>query len=819
MPTRQARWTSAVCLSVLAGLSATAGWLDTPVRAEGSLGITATAEGFAVESGAYSWRISREQFTVVESASAEGRPRLTAGRATVRLMGRELAFGPPTEGDAGDDWVELRGWVTPESHLWYVARYQFFPARPFCRLVVTLTDRHDAVLDEPREEGAVSRRLGKLADTLASWWSGPERPRTEPWSSGPGDPRWKQRRVHRWRLTIGAPAGHPAQATQRNSFDGSADDEPRVDVASASGSSYQWKPQLELDPARYQLSHSVGDPRNRVTWYPMYTGTARLDALYTGFEHRYKGALGVTYEVRDASGRVVEVLGDQVPGPGVVELGTYDLDDESYAAVVATGRGVEPRAIAGALRVTPRGTGTPFEIPLGRRHPGILVDGPVVLAVKDFWQHHPISLFRTRDGIGWQAIERPELLGPGMGLTLESLISIGGREEEARSLLYEPPERELPDWVHPIDGSMARPGEASQSYDELLRTFADTYPEYLERQDSMGWRNWGDYQIGGSYTSESGPVEQWANLQYDLPYGLLLAWLRTGDQRLWRHAQASVRHLMDIDLVKFQPLPVKLNGLVYRKGETPLERSHVASEPVVDQGFGFRSLLLYHALVGELWARDLARQHIRQLAWYGQHRPSFVRFGDRPAAWMLRGALAGAEHFPDDGSYDYASIADALVREILDYHRTAGRLPGGQPVWQGQLIEALALYHARTGRKDVAELIEGGVRHLLERCLRRSASGDYEFAYSLGSREASEPFTVKRWTDDSNYAFLWLSSIGYAYFLSGDTALAEHGRDLFVYAREELAGEPSPRPWTSALAFPHGFIHYSGNDSLPDATP
>jgi hypothetical protein len=483
--------------------------------------------------------------------------------------------------------------------------------------------------------------------------------------------------------------------------------------------------------------------------------------------------------------------------------------------LAATGSGKEPQAIAGSLRVTPQGGGKPFEIPLGRRHPGVLADGPVMLAVKDFWQHHPISLFRTRDAIGWEAIERPELLGPGMSLTLESLVSIDGGEREGRALLYRPPERNLPSWLHPIDGSLA-PGAIPGRYDELLRSFAETYPAVLEGQDSFGWRNWGDYQIGGSYTSDSGPVEQWANLQYDLPYGLLLAWLRTGDAGLWQHAQASVRHLMDIDLVKFQPFPVKLNGLVYRKGEMPRERSHVAAEPVVDQGFGFRSLLLYHHLTGESWARELARQHIRQLAWYGKNRLPFVRFGDRPAAWMLRGALAGAEHFPDDAAYDYRAVADALVAEILAYHRTAGRLPGGQPVWQGQLIEALALYHARTGRRDVAEVITSYTRFLLERCMRRKPDGTYEFAYSLQSREAEVPFGVKSWTNEDNYAFLWLASIAYAHALSGDRFFAERGRELFDYAVSRLGRERSPRPWTSALAFPHYFLHEFG-EAVPTA--
>ena len=184
--------------------------------------------------------------------------------------------------------------------------------------------------------------------------------------------------------------------------------------------------------------------------------------------------------------------------------------------------------------------------------------------------------------------------------------------------------------------------------------------------------------------------------QYDLPNGLLIAWLRTGDPSLWRYAQASVRHLMDLDLVKFYPFLDKLNGLVYRKGEMRRQRSHIDAEPITDQGFAFRSLLLYWQLTGETWARDLAKQNIDRLVFYAVTRPQFVLHGGRPTAWMLRAALAGAEWFPKDRNNQYQLVADSIVRQLLDYYRDHKRLPGTQPVWQAQMIEGLAEYQRRT---------------------------------------------------------------------------------------------------------------------------
>jgi hypothetical protein len=385
------------------------------------------------------------------------------------------------------------------------------------------------------------------------------------------------------------------------------------------------------------------------------------------------------------------------------------------------------------------------------------------------------------------------------------MVSIDGRAHDAQVLLYAPPPRKLPPWVHPVDGSLAG-GEFGGRYDRLLRLFAQRHTEDLESQDSFGWRNWGDYQIGTSYINGGQRYEDWANLQYDLPFGLLLAWLRTGDPTLWRYGQASVRHLMDIDLVKFSPYGDKLNGLVYRKGEMARPNSHVSSEPIVDQAFAFRSLLLYHALTGEAWARDLAKQSIERLAWYAA-RGSFIEWGDRPLAWMLRGVLAGAQHFRGESSYDFAHLADTIVDGIMRFYRKYGQLPGIQPVWQGQLVEGLIQYYELTHRLDVRDVIISHARYLVSQALRRRSDGEFEYLYCFGKHgRVTEGCATAEWSSEYNYGLLWLSSIAYAYSLTKDPALARAARDIFAQAEARLATEGSTRVWSSALGFPHLFL-------------
>jgi hypothetical protein len=427
------------------------------------------------------------------------------------------------------------------------------------------------------------------------------------------------------------------------------------------------------------------------------------------------------------------------------------------------------------------------------------------MAVKDFWQHHPMTLFRTDKTIGWQAIETPELYTGGMGLTIETLISLDGPAAAATAALYAPPKRELSPKHHDIDGTLAK----NARYDALLKIFAGRFWADLEREDSFGWRNWGDYQIGVSYMGKDGPVEDWANLQYDLPNGLLMAWMRTGDPALWHMAQASIRHLMDIDLVKFYPFMDKLNGLVYRKGEMARPRSHIGAEPITDQGFAFRSLFTYYQLTGEEWARDLAKQNIDRLVYYAVSRPRFVLFGDRPTGWMLRAALAGAEYFPEEAKR-YQEVADKIVAQLVEYYKENKRLPGMQAVWQGQMVEGLAEYHRRTGRADVAEVIAGHVRHLLTDCTRKKPDGSYElmYCYTPDGGDCKTP----QWAGEENYVFLWLSGIAYAAKLTHDPFFSKWADTLFAYGENKMREHRDIRSWTSLLAYPFLYVG-TGTDS------
>ena len=596
------------------------------------------ADAVTVATGRYQWQLSTKTFDVVHAASVGGKARLGPGRATVEALGGHVVFGAPTEVKTGGDWVELRGWADRDKHLWYVARYQFWAGQPDARLVLTLTDRHD---QSPGEQS---------------------------------DKYWQHRTLARWRLEVGAPGGHPSQVTQHSSYSFSSPGGPWLEVISKSGAPYQWALD-EMDTSRgfFQLVHAAGDPANQIVWHPGVTGPVELTAVVKPYQSgaAYLAARGASYEIVDAAGKVHAVAGDQAKE--TIPLGRFTLGRDSVVRLKAVSANPSCNILAGPLRVAPQ-AGKPFEITPGSRYAGVLADGPVTIALKDFWEHHPVTLFRTDATIGWQAIESPEEYTGGMGLTLETMLAIDGPSAAATTALYAPPARTLPPNWAAVDGSL----NANPKYDALIKSFSEHLGPALELMDNFGWRNWGDYQIGNSYTDRTSGenIEEWGNLQYDLPHGALLAWLRTGDPALWDFAQASVRHLMDLDLVKFYPFEEKINGLVYRKGEMSRRRSHIDAEPITAEGFAYRSLLLYYHLTGEEWARDLAKQLIDRLAYYATTRPKFVvgNGSGRDQAWMLRGPLAGAVEF---GKEPYQAVADQVVNAFVDFYK-ANRPPARQ---------------------------------------------------------------------------------------------------------------------------------------------
>ena len=214
-----------------------------------------------------------------------------------------------------------------------------------------------------------------------------------------------------------------------------------------------------------------------------------------------------------------------------------------------------------------------------------------------------------------------------MGLTIETMIAIdgaagggdGGALRAARA-------RRCRSKLHPVDGSLAHE-RRRRSLRRARRVFASHYAADLERIDSFGWRNWGDYQIGTSYTRQEGGavVEDWANLQYDLPqrpaaglaaHGRSAAVALRAGERAAPHGPRPREVLPVPGQAQRARLPQGRDAARSARTSTP-SRSSTRASPSA-------RCCSTTQLTGEKWARDLAKQNIDRLVYYASTRPHFV---------------------------------------------------------------------------------------------------------------------------------------------------------------------------------------------------
>ena len=645
-----------------------------------ALDMTETADQFQVKSGAYQWAISKSAFTVIDQASYQGIAKFEGGDARVDFLGSTSTFGPPSEFLTGNDWIELRGWADRSKQLWYVARYRFFENEPFAHLALSLMDRHDDYATD-----------------------------------GPWDDYWTDRDLSNYQVSLRTATDLEGRYfTQLSSFTGrEVGVDPDIILYANEGSPYQWRPDLAVDDL--ELIHDVTeDPSrsvgrtNSITWIPNYAGRANLTALLTPGQE-YRSAEDVVYEIQHKGG-VERLLLDQ--NSGEVEIGNFELDRNSAVSVFTESTSVQHGVVrARALRVEPLDR-EPFEITFKRLPDDVLKDGGYALGVVDLWQHHPIEVFSSGRELIVNAIAEPTRWMGGMGLTLDlAIIMDADRSQDAMKAIKAPPaHRSLPDWWSPVDGTLA----PHETYDHVVAKAHASIMEADHADDSFGWRGYGDYQIGVSYSFDHAAHQNWGGLQYDLVTGLLMGWVRTGDEDLWHRARAALRHQMDLAMTKFHAYAPKRSGHLLRKGECPKDNLITCQEGIPEFGYGYRGFLLWHHLTGEAWARDLAQQQIDALAYFGARTGDTVRSvndwlieeGSRPGGWILKALVTGATVFPE-GTKGYDDAGEGvdfpkgtsyqkLLGELLDSFVThindeIGHYPSAQPIWSGQAIEALAM--------------------------------------------------------------------------------------------------------------------------------
>ena len=168
----------------------------------------------------------------------------------------------------------------------------------------------------------------------------------------------------------------------------------------------------------------------------------------------------------------------------------------------------------------------------------------------------------------------------------------------------------------------ADPDDRCESFLSGVVTGPRTFSVRREEIDEYGWRSYGDVYADheAAYYKGDPPVVSHYNNQYDVLYGLLIQYLRSGDICWFDLAEPLARHIIDIDIYHTREDRAAYNGGMfwhtdhYRDAVTSTHRTYSRTNcGAVKRVYGggpsnehnyTSGLLLYHYITGSLEARD-----------------------------------------------------------------------------------------------------------------------------------------------------------------------------------------------------------------------
>ena len=170
----------------------------------------------------------------------------------------------------------------------------------------------------------------------------------------------------------------------------------------------------------------------------------------------------------------------------------------------------------------------------------------------------------------------------------------------------------------------------------------------------FGWQNYGDIIWGDGYSS----------LHYDMPFGVLLNWYRTGDYEFFDIGRDMAAHRRDYDQYHSQmPGDSKRGGQFYEKGWTHGNYSQPTPSHTWVHG-----MLLYYVMTGDEGSREAALEVGEFIM--NQHPENWDGFwGSRILGWQLEGLCDLYNYLGDD---DYLSLAQATAQNWANLEQQNG---------------------------------------------------------------------------------------------------------------------------------------------------
>ena len=196
-----------------------------------------------------------------------------------------------------------------------------------------------------------------------------------------------------------------------------------------------------------------------------------------------------------------------------------------------------------------------------------------------------------------------------------------------------------------------------------------TFFHRRETIDEYGWRHFGDLYADHEAVRHEGatPLVAHYNNQYDVIYGAILQYLRTGDARWFDMMSDLAKHVIDIDIYHTQNDRPAFNGGMFWHTEhysdaatcthRTFSKSNVGARDVRSCGGGpsnehnyTTGLLYYFFLTGDLAAKDAVQGLADWVINMDAGSRSFLSFVDRRSTGLASSTVSRDYHGPGRGA-------------------------------------------------------------------------------------------------------------------------------------------------------------------------
>lgn len=306
--------------------------------------------------------------------------------------------------------------------------------------------------------------------------------------------------------------------------------------------------------------------------------------------------------------------------------------------------------------------------------------GAAAVAIPEFWQQFPKAINavggRLKMGLFPALCQRPHEVQGGEQKTHTIWFSFAkelGRLIETLGWVHQPARFGADSKEYAKSRALANLSEAAaapaREFEQLLTEVMDETRGLVARReiiDEYGWRNYGDLYADheARYYSGPKPIISHYNNQYDVLFGTLAHYLRTGNRQWWDIADPLARHVIDIDLYRTSQDKSAYNGGLfwhtdhYRDAATATHRcySQANSKPDLSYGGGpcnehnyTTGLLTYYYLTGNPQAREAVVSLANWVVAMDEGRRSPLALLDGEATGMASGTADASFQGPGRG--------------------------------------------------------------------------------------------------------------------------------------------------------------------------